>query len=494
MLWLFLITSYCLLFAHYLWSRHWKNSLISKLPPGPVGLPILGYLPFLDVFHLGHAFSKIADKFGDVFSLRCGTQLAVVLNSEDAVRSAFNMPEMTARPDTFMFRFFSMGERGVASSSGETWEVQRKFAHTTLKKLGFGKPKMEEMMLEEAEELCDILADKASEGKPVEIGYDVNVSVVNSVWSLIAGERRPHGDKKMADFLRAVNRGIELASTSAVLLFAPWLLKFLPEWMLGITEMREMRDTTHDFLQEVIDEHKENRSEGEEPKDFVDAFLDEMEKEDKHASFDETQLKVVCTELFGAGAEPTSVTIRWALRFLASHPEVQKKAQEEIDAVVGQDKQVRLSDKDQLHYLRATIEDAVRLSDIHPVGVVHAPSKDTMIDGYVVPKNTFVFPNYHRIHRDPESWSHPEELHPEHWLDEEGKFITGQRRGFVAFGCGRRRCPGQEVAHAQLFCFLSNLLRRFSFELAPGDDGSNVETTAGVVVGPKPYQLVIRER
>ena len=59
------------------------------LPPGPVGIPILGYLPFLNVFQLGESFSKLGEKFGDVFSLRVGTELAVVLNSYDAIKKAF---------------------------------------------------------------------------------------------------------------------------------------------------------------------------------------------------------------------------------------------------------------------------------------------------------------------------------------------------------------------------------------------------------------------
>ena len=76
-----------------------------KLPPGPVGLPILGYLPFLDVFHLGTSFKKVGDKFGDVFSLKVGTELAVVLNSYEAIKKAFASDDLTARPNTFMFRY-----------------------------------------------------------------------------------------------------------------------------------------------------------------------------------------------------------------------------------------------------------------------------------------------------------------------------------------------------------------------------------------------------
>ena len=432
---------------------------------------------------------------GDVFSLRAGTELAVVLNSESAIRSAFARPELCARPDTFMFRFFSMGERGVASASGERWEAQRRFMHSALGRMGFGRPRMEELMQEEVGELCQLFSEKSKESETVEIGRDINVSVVNCTWGLVAGERRSHSDEKMKDFLYCVQRGIELASTSAVLLFAPWLLRFLPERLLGIPEMREMRDRTHDFLQEVIDEHKESRQEGEPARDFIDAFLDEKEKPGHHESFDdELQLKMVCAELFAAGAEPTSATIRWAIRFLTENPEVQEKARDEIESVVGSHRRVELSDKPDLPYLRAAIQDAVRLSDIHPVGILHAPSEDTDIDGLRIPKNSFVFPNFHRVHRDPSLWECPEELRPEHWLDSATGAFVPQRPGFVAYSSGRRRCPGQEVGQALLFCFLANLVQRFEFSLAEGDSAGKVETSMGVVVGPRPYRLVVKER
>lgn len=76
----------------------------ARLPPGPVGVPLLGYLPFLGVFNLGESFSKLADKYGDIFSISVGTQKAVVLNSYEAVKEAFSRADICDRPDTFMFR------------------------------------------------------------------------------------------------------------------------------------------------------------------------------------------------------------------------------------------------------------------------------------------------------------------------------------------------------------------------------------------------------
>ena len=126
------------------------------LPPGPVGVPVLGYLPFLDVLDLGGSFSGLSRKFGDVFSLRVGTETAVVLSSYDAIKSVLGDSRFDSRPDTLMFKVFNQGNRGIASSSGETWEVQRKFTHRTLKNLS-KNGRLERILAEEVADLCTLL-------------------------------------------------------------------------------------------------------------------------------------------------------------------------------------------------------------------------------------------------------------------------------------------------------------------------------------------------
>ena len=391
-------------------------------------------------------------------------------------------------------RFFSHGEHGIASASGEKWKIQSQFAQTQFKKLGLGKEKMERLLLDEIEELIGELEEMSENGsKPVEIGFQINVAIVNVMWAILTGERKSHQDPKLIGLLKAVNECIELATTSGILLFMPFLIKVFPEWCFGITKMRKLMKSTYGYLRDVIKQHKTNISnENEEPKDFIDSFLREMKKPDKHESFNDFQLEVLCSELFGAGGEPTSVTLKWAIRYLAKNPEIQKKAQEELEYVVGSGAQVRMSDRQNLPYVQALIMDLIRLSDIHPIGVMHSPSQDTKINDYTVPKGTFIIPNFHKVHRDPEFWEKPEELYPEHWLDANGKFVS-KHEGFLSFGTGKRKCPGHDIALIELFMFLSNLLQKFNFKLAPGDCGK-VESTAGCVVSPKPYLICLETR
>ncbi len=492
-----MLTAYLTLFIvaltayAYLVKNYGKGGSKPRLPPGPVGIPILGYLPFLDVNDLGGSFSRLAQKYGEVFSVKVGTEAAVVLNSYDSIKSVLSNPTFNSRPDTYMFNALNMGNRGIASCSGETWEVQRKFTHRTLKALS--RSKLDGFVKEEVKELVRVMREKAASGVPQEIGYDVNVAVANVTWAMVAGERRSFDDVHLRGFLQAVNKGIELASTSGILLFMPFLADVFPESYLGIDQLKRIQKQAQAFLQPEIDRHKESQVGGGGERDLIDAFLSEMGRVGAHKSFDDLQLLVLCCELFGAGGEPTSVTLKWAVRFLAMFPGVQRRAQREIDAVVGFDRAPEQADRPRLHYVQALMYDVMRFADIHPIGVLHSPSEDTTIDGYDVPKGSFVFPNLNHVHRDTAFWSNPHELYPEHWLDGQGKFIGGSRPGFLSFGVGKRNCPGQEMALSQLFHFLTALLQNFEFSLAPGDHG-RVEAATGCVSYPKPYKVMVKTR
>ena len=84
--------------------RNYGKTARPLLPPGPVGIPILGYLPFLDILDLGGSFSKLSRKYGDVFSLKVGTETAVVLSSYDAIKSVLSDSRFDSRPNTLMFK------------------------------------------------------------------------------------------------------------------------------------------------------------------------------------------------------------------------------------------------------------------------------------------------------------------------------------------------------------------------------------------------------
>uniref|UniRef100_T1HZA0 Cytochrome n=1 Tax=Rhodnius prolixus TaxID=13249 RepID=T1HZA0_RHOPR len=118
---------------------------IKTLPPGPWGLPIFGYLPFLKPEAHVH-FSKLAENYGGIFSLSLGNQFVVILSDYKLIREAFRREDFTNRPDTELTNI--LGGYGIINSDGRLWKDQRKFLHERLRKFGMtysgqGKEQME---------------------------------------------------------------------------------------------------------------------------------------------------------------------------------------------------------------------------------------------------------------------------------------------------------------------------------------------------------------
>lgn len=104
-----------------------------SLPPGPMGLPFLGYLPFVGrEIHL--TLSDLSDRYGPIYQIFLGGIRVVVLNDAALVRQAFKQPVFSGRPDTQLTRILQ--GYGIVNSDGALWREQRAFLHTALRKLG----------------------------------------------------------------------------------------------------------------------------------------------------------------------------------------------------------------------------------------------------------------------------------------------------------------------------------------------------------------------
>lgn len=104
-----------------------------KLPPGPMGLPFLGYLPFVsNEIHL--TLTSLSERYGPIYQIFLGGIRVVVLNDASLVRQAFKQPVFSGRPDTQLTRILQ--GYGIVNSEGALWKEQRAFIHTALRKLG----------------------------------------------------------------------------------------------------------------------------------------------------------------------------------------------------------------------------------------------------------------------------------------------------------------------------------------------------------------------
>ncbi|KAI3763015.1 hypothetical protein L1987_53461 [Smallanthus sonchifolius] len=192
--------------------------------------------------------------------------------------------------------------------------------------------------------------------------------------------------------------------------------------------------------------------------------------------------------LMSAGTDTTAGTLEWALSLLLNHPKVLRKARDEIDKYVGNDRFIEQSDIDHLPYLRCIVKETMRLYPVAPLLVPHESSEDCTVGGYYVPKGTMLMLNVWAIQHDRDVWKDPTKFDPERFLD-----IVDERDGFklMPFGYGRRSCPGKHMAVRVITMALGSLIHCFDF----GEDKVDMTERTGLALfKDEPLEAVCRSR
>ncbi|KAK0435818.1 cytochrome P450 [Desarmillaria tabescens] len=207
-------------------------------------------------------------------------------------------------------------------------------------------------------------------------------------------------------------------------------------------------------------------------------------------------IKHTAASLYGAGAD-TTVSAQYAF-FLAMilYPDVQKKAQAEIDTVVGSDRLPGFADRENLPYVNAIVSEVLRWNNVAPIGFPHTAMEDGVVGGYFVPKGSIIITNLWQILHDPEVYPDPFTFDPSRFIASAGKEVQRDPR-HACFGYGRRYCAGFHLAEASLFICIAMSLAVFDITNAV-ENGVPVvpvyESTSGIVSHPKPFKHCIKPR
>jgi len=210
----------------------------------------------------------------------------------------------------------------------------------------------------------------------------------------------------------------------------------------------------------------------------------------------ENVIKGVAGTAYVAGVDTTVAALGTFFLSMALHPEQQRKAQEEIDRVVGSDRLPVFEDRPALPYVEALYREVMRWRPVAPLGVVHATSDDDIYSGYFIPKGAIVIANI---------WAmcHDESIYPQSQLFMPSRFLTpdGALREHditFTFGFGRRKCVGLHLADSSVWATIVSVLSVFSIAKAKDADGNNIEIkqdySEGIASHPHPFQCAITPR
>ncbi len=181
-----------------------------------------------------------------------------------------------------------------------------------------------------------------------------------------------------------------------------------------------------------------------------------------------------------AGLESSALTIEWAMAELIRNPMVMKRAQTELETVVGVNRIVEESDLHKLTYLQAVIKETFRLHPVAPLLVPHSSINKVcgIMERYDIPPHTTVIVNAWAIGRNPSTWEKPFEFYPERFLQQQHPIVAEivdmneNNFEFFPFGSGRRACPGRPLGTLVVQIVLARLLHSFHWVL-PNSQESN---------------------
>ncbi|XP_044259444.1 probable cytochrome P450 303a1 [Tribolium madens] len=467
-------------------------------PPGPSWLPIIGSAHTIKEWrkkagYLYKATAEMAEKYGPVIGLRVGKDLVVVVYGKNQIREFLTSDDLAGRPTGPFFDMRTWGERrGVLLTDSDFWQEQRRFILRQLREFGFGRKNMSSMIEEETgimvESYQKMLAGKKSVILNMESAF--NIHILNTLWMMMAGIRYSPEDKNLKSLQDILGR---LFST-VDMVGAPFsqfpILKFIAPEISGYKLYVETHLQLWEFLYDELKRHKETWDENN-LRDFMDVYLKMLNSPECKESFCEKQLLAICLDMFMAGSETTSKSLGFCFLNLIMYPDVQKKAQQEIDAVIGRNRLPSLEDRPQMPYMECVVLEALRMFSGRAFTVPHRAFKDTHLNGYIIPKDTMVIANMHGTLMGPESGvEDPETFKPERYL-KDGKITLADT--YLPFGFGKHRCLGETLARANVFLFTASLLQHFNFSIVPGSPPTT-ECIDGVTPGPLPFKALVTPR
>ncbi|KZT03186.1 cytochrome P450 [Laetiporus sulphureus 93-53] len=479
--------------------RFWARAKDRHLPPGPNRLPIIGNALQVPFEHQELTFAEWGNRFGDVVYARLFQKHVIVLNSVHAARELLEKRGAiySDRPRFVMYAELAKAYQPniVLMNYGDAWREQRKWYQATLSTraaLNSFQPVQRREMARFLSELLRTPKDFALHIKRYTAGILFEVSYGHTVTSN-DDDFVVKADEVMTELAESGGAGSTLVD------FAP-ILQYIPAWMPGAGFKRkalELRRSTFESMNVPFMRVKDEMACGSAKPSYVSKLLEEISNSPTRAE-DEIGIRAGAAVMYQAGNDTTATTITSFFLAMTLFPDVYRKAQEEMDTIIGRSQLPTHSDRPSLPYLECVLKETFRWAAPAPLGLPHQVSADDEYRGYYIPGGSMIIANIWAMTRDPGMFPSPEVFDPERFRETaENKEGALDPYTFI-FGFGRRICPGRMLADSSIWLIAANLVATMDIGRERNEAGQEIipvpEYIYGSIRHPKPFLCSIKPR
>jgi len=468
-----------------------------KLPPGPRKLPLLGNLLDLPSGFEWETYARWGREFNsDVIHLAAAGSNIVVLNTFDAAVELLDKrsSRYSSRPQFTMGELMGWDWLMPGMPYGDRWRERRRLLikHFNPNNTSAHQPvemefirKMLLRLLEDPKNFIAItrhtiggMSLAAAYGLPIQKDEDPYISIAEAAINSAASSAIP--GSFFVDIIPA--------------------LKYVPEWVPGAGFQRKAKE--YRLLQErfrnlPFEYAFQAMATGTAKPSFSSTCLQEIGEGDDRAHQEEV-IKDTAGMLFAAGSDTTVSSLQSIFLALVNYPHVQEKAQEELDRVLG-GRLPDFNDEPDLPYISAVVKELTRWQPVAPLAVPHLASTDDTYRGYHIPKGAIVIGNSWAMLHDENTYPDPFTFKPERFLTSAGTLDPNvQDPELMAFGYGRRICPGRHIALSTLWLTTASVLSTFRISKALDEEGYPIEAEIkyrpGLIYQPEPFVCAVEPR
>ncbi|PVI03088.1 cytochrome P450 [Periconia macrospinosa] len=464
------------------------------LPPGPKGVPIVGNvndLPKPGELEYKH-WLKLKDEYGPISSITVMGNTFIIISDPqialDLMRDRSNV--YSSRPGMTFSNMIGWNNATALVPYTSTWKTHRKnvtkVASTNTSISMFNivqETEAAHFLLNLLDTPNDLLEHVRTEAGSVilKITYGYTTKREKDPLVLLA-------NATMEDFKEATVPGRWAVDVIP-------FLKYLPDWFPG-TEFKQVARMMQEHLREATDKPYHFVKQQMRSKTAKTSFMSQSIEEFGTDPRMESIHKWSALALYLGGSDTSVSAIITFFLAMLLFPDVQKKAQEELDRVIGSDRLPVSADISRLPYIEAIMKETHRWHPILPMGIPHSSTEEDVYRGYRIPKGALLLPNIWWFTHDPTVYPDPMTFNPDRHITTPTHKAEPDPRTFT-FGFGKRICPGRYVADNAIFMTIAQTLSCFNIK-KPVIDGKVVEPEVrylpGAITEPVPFKVDVAPR